>query len=57
MFQQFLWHLQDHLIDLVGVEDTGSDQERCVTITWIKMTDFIDYRHHFITQLSRVFIC
>jgi len=28
LYKQFLWHLQDHLIDLVGMEDTGTDQER-----------------------------
>ena len=26
--QKFFWHLQDHLIDFLGIEDTGNDQER-----------------------------
>ena len=29
LFQNYLWSLQDHLIDLVGMEDTGNDLERC----------------------------
>ncbi|KAL9980013.1 hypothetical protein ACROYT_G008544, partial [Oculina patagonica] len=28
LYKKFLWHLQDHLIDLVGEKDTGTDQER-----------------------------
>ncbi|XP_068680760.1 endoplasmic reticulum aminopeptidase 2-like isoform X3 [Montipora foliosa] len=28
LYKKFLWHLQDHLIDFLGTEDTGSDQER-----------------------------
>lgn len=51
MFQKFLWHLQDHLIDLVGAEDTGTDQERFVTITWMTITDF----NNFNIILSKVF--
>lgn len=27
-YKNYLWHLQDHLIDLVGMEDTGTDLER-----------------------------
>ena len=29
LFQNYLWSLQDHLIDMVGMEDTGNDLERC----------------------------
>ena len=35
--QKFFWQLQDHLIDFLGIEDTGNDQERWVDINWLKL--------------------